>query len=230
MIYNKGKLIVLEGGDGSGKATQARLLKNNLESCGVVSAFEFPRYKQSTFGELIGKSLAGEFGDFLHLSPYLASLPYVLDRARAKYLLLESLKDGNVVCDRYTPSNLAFQAAKLPKKEREKFINFIEKAEYEELGLPAPDLVIYLEVPVEVSANLILKKQQRSYLSVNRKKDQHEKDVGYQKEVVGVYHQLAKKRKNWHIVKCVEKGKLLPIERIQMKIINIIKKELNLSK
>jgi len=230
MIYNRGKLIVLEGGDGSGKATQTRLLKNNLESYGVVTAFEFPRYKQSTFGELIGKSLAGEFGDFLHLSPYLASLPYILDRARAKYLLLESLKDGNVVCDRYTPSNIAFQSAKLPKKEREAFVNFIEKAEYEELGLPAPDLVIYLEVPPEISAKLVLKKQQRNYLSKEMKKDQHENDINYQKEVVSVYHNLSKKRKNWHIIKCVERGKLLSLEKIQMKIINVVKKELNLSR
>src|SRR5258708_1619076 len=195
MFYNKGKLIVIEGADGSGKATQARLLSRALEEYGPVASYEFPRYKQSEFGRLIGRSLTGEFGDFLNLSPYLSSLPYMLDRARAKYLLIESLKEGNVVCDRYTPSNIAFQSAKLKPAERKEFITFLERAEYEELGLPAPDLVVYLSVPTSITSELLLKKEKRAYIGVGEK-DQYEKNVEYQQEAMNIYRDLSKKRSN----------------------------------
>src|SRR4051812_18225473 len=115
MATDRGNLIVIEGTDGAGKATQSALLLKVLKKQRSVSFFDFPRYKQSNFGRLIRRSLSGEFGNFLELSPYLSSLPYMLDRARAKYLLLESLKEGDVICDRYTTSNLAHQTAKLPK-------------------------------------------------------------------------------------------------------------------
>lgn len=223
MIYNKGKLIVIEGADGSGKATQSRLLQKSLEEYGPVALFEFPRYKKSSFGELIGRCLAGEFGDFLTLSPYLSSLPYMLDRARAKYLLLESLKEGHVVCDRYTPSNIVYQAAKLPVKERAAFVNFLERGEYEELGLPAPDLVIYLSVPSEISADLITKKNIRPYLDKKGILDIHEKNLEYQKEVSSLYREFSKKRKDWKIIECFEKGKLLSREDIHHKVMKVAK-------
>lgn len=231
MIHTKGKFIVLEGGDGSGKATQARLLTKALQEYSPTAFYEFPRYKQSAFGALIGRCLAGEFGNFLELSPYLSSLPYMLDRTRAKYLLIESLKDGHVICDRYTPSNIAYQAAKIPKgKERQTFINFIEEGEYGELGLPEPDMVIYLQVPADISAELIKKKQERNYLAgTGRTHDQFEENIKYQQEVMGVYLDLAKQRKSWHIINCLDKNKkLLPREDIHLQVIKLVKKELKL--
>ncbi len=228
MFYSGGKLIVLEGGDGSGKATQARLLVKALQEYGPAAFFEFPRYKQSAFGALIGRCLAGEFGDFLKLSPYLSSLPYILDRARAKYLLLESLKEGHVICDRYTPSNIAYQAAKLPSRERQAFIDFLEKGEYGELGLPMPDLVLYLHVPAKISSQLVTKKSKRSYLKRAGAKDQHEADLDYQETVAALYLQLAKKRGNWQIIDCLDNGRLLPREDIHLKVMRTVKKELGL--
>ncbi len=223
MIYNHGKLIIIEGADGSGKATQSQLLEKSLSKYGPVTTFEFPRYKKSAFGELIGRCLSGEFGDFLHMSPYLSSLPYMLDRARAKYLLIESLKDGHVICDRYTPSNIVFQSAKLPKAKRAEFVSFIEEGEYHELGLPKPDLVIYLSVPTKISAQLIAQKEMRDYMGKKGAKDQHEKSVKFQKEVKNIYTDMASKRKEWKVIECYEEGKLLSREDIHRKVMNIIK-------
>ncbi len=217
---------MIEGADGSGKGTQTRLLAKSLEEYGPVVQFEFPRYKNSAFGNLIKRCLGGEFGNFLELSPYLSSLPYILDRVRAKYLLLESLKDGHVICDRYTPSNIAYQSAKLSSGERKEFIEFIESGEYEELGLPAPDLVIYLSVPVETSAQLI--KERRAKGKAEVVKDIHESNLEYQRKVADVYRYLSKERSNWKIVDCVKGGKLLPREDVHQKVVKIVKEHLKL--
>jgi dTMP kinase len=226
--YHKGKLIVIEGGDGSGKATQTRLLVNSLSNYGNVSTFEFPRYKQSTFGELIGRCLAGEFGNFLELSPYLSSLPYILDRARAKYLLLESLKEGHVVCDRYTPSNIAHQAVKLPEEKREEFIEFLESGEYEELGLPVPDLVVYLYVPPREAQSLIENKKKRDYLAKAGEKDLHEANVQYQEDVSSIFKKLCSERQNWKMIDCMKNGNLLSREEVHLKVIKTVKQFLKL--
>ena len=155
-------------------------------------------------------------------------MPYILDRARAKYLLLESLKEGHVICDRYTPSNIAYQAAKLPSRERQAFIDFLEKGEYGELGLPMPDLVLYLHVPAKISSQLVTKKSKRSYLKRAGAKDQHEADLDYQETVAALYLQLAKKRGNWQIIDCLDNGRLLPREDIHLKVMRTVKKELGL--
>jgi len=210
----KGKLIVVDGGDGSGKTTQVNLLVKFLKTKKIpVKYMDFPRYYNSFHGRTVGRFLRGEFGSIDEVSPYLASLPYTLDRVRAKYLLLEMLKDGHVVCDRYTPSNLAYQAAKLPLAARPKFVNFLEQGEYGELGLPKPDLVIYLHVPALVAAKLIV---------ARAKPDQHEANLAYQAAVIEMYLTLAKSRKNWHIVRCVKNGKLRSRAEIHKEVFSIV--------
>ncbi|MEK7187019.1 MAG: hypothetical protein AAB690_01770 [Patescibacteria group bacterium] len=221
----KGKLIVIEGGDGSGKATQTQLLVKGLSKKHKVTFFEFPRYKQSQFGKLIRRSLTGEFGDFLNLSPYLSSLPHMLDRVRAKNLMLEALKEGDIVCDRYTPSNLAHQSAKLHKKERAAFISFIEETEYGELGMPTPDIVIYLWVPADISRKLMLKRAKRE----KSKLDSYEDRTEYQSKVIDMYLKLAKQRSNWFVVKCVDsRGKLLSKNTIHKMVFQIVAKRLKI--
>lgn len=219
----RGKLIIIEGGDGSGKGTQSELLIKKLRESGQkVQYLDFPQYDK-TFGALCGRALKGEFGDFKKLSPYLASLPYMLDRLTAKDKITEALKHGWVICNRYTPSNVAFQAAKLTGAKRKEFINFLENAEYKVLGLPEPDLVIYLYVPVAIASKLVAMKQKRHYLK-GAKKDQHEKDVSYQKKAADMYTSLAKNRSNWKIINCIKKGKLASVEEIS----GMIDKVLNL--
>jgi dTMP kinase len=223
-LMKKNLLIVLEGGDGSGKATQSKLLLEYLKKTGKASYFDFPQYGQNVFGTLVGKCLKGDFGDFLHMSPYLSSLPYILDRACAKDKIISALKRGHVVCNRYTPSNIGFQSAKISdKKEREDLIKFLEQGEYEELGLPRPDVVLYLDVPRDVASALVLEKEQRAYLGAKKAKDQHENDLTFQEKVSEVYKTLAKERKGWHLVFCARNGHILPVEVIHNKIISIIK-------
>jgi dTMP kinase len=227
MLYNQGKLIVIEGGDGSGKGTQSALLFKALKKVRPITFFDFPRYKQSVFGKLIRRSLAGEFGDFLNLSPYLSSLPYVLDRARAKYLLLEALKEGDVICDRYTTSNIAHQAAKLPDKEKQAFVDFIEQGEYGELGLPAPDLVIYLWLPTETSQELMKNRIKKG--GERRSLDQFERRVDYQKKVADMYLHLAHSNDNWQVIDCLNsKKKLKNRQEIHREILQIVEKKLKI--
>jgi dTMP kinase len=220
----KNILIVLEGGDGSGKATQSKLLLEYLKTKGKVSYFDFPQYGKTVFGDLTGRALKGEYGDFLNMSPYFSSLPYMLDRAAAKDKIINALKKGNVVCNRYTTSNIGFQSAKLKRKEREEMIRFLERGEYEEIGLPRPDVVLYLDVPRSVASALVSKKEKREYLGAGGAKDQHENDLTYQERVAEMYREFAHKRKGWHIVSCAKNGHILPVLTIHKKILLAIKK------
>ncbi|TAL48754.1 hypothetical protein EPN83_03065 [Patescibacteria group bacterium] len=225
MFERKGKLIVLEGTDGSGKATQSKLLLRALQRHLPATLFEFPRYKRSEFGRLIRRSLSGEFGDFLRLSPYLSSLPYMLDRARALPLLLEALKEGHVICDRYTTSNIAYQAAKLKPLEHRKFISFVENAEYHELGLPTPDVVLFLWVPPRVSRKLLAKREH----SRNVAPDQHELEYNFQRSVIKMYTYLAATNPNWRVVRCVDgHGRVLSRDTIHAKVMNVLRRTLKL--
>lgn len=216
MKTHKGKLVVVEGADGSGKGTQVSLLIDALQKRGTkVTVFDFPQYETSLFGEIVGKALKGAFGDFKNMSPYLASLPFTLDRLSAKEAIVQALRKGVVICNRYTPSNVAYQAAKFAGKEQKEFISFLEQAEYGELGLPRPDMVMYLYVPPAISYELVKQKEARSYLSGKKgAQDQHESDRSYQDSVVKTYLKLAKQRVDWNVITCTKKGKLLSREEI----------------
>lgn len=212
----RNRLFVIEGGDGSGKATQIKLLNEALTAQGhTVTIFDFPQYENSIFGKICGEALKGEHGDFRNMSPYLASLPYSLDRFSAKDTIVKALKKGIVLCNRYTPSNIAFQAAKLSGKSREKFISFLENAEYDFLGLPRPTQVIYLYVPTRTASDLVGKKDVRKHLGKKQGiKDQHEQDLDFQRSVAKTYISLTSSRSDWAMVNCVHKRKLLSRERI----------------
>jgi dTMP kinase len=224
----KNKLFVIEGGDGSGKATQIALLNEKLKSHGhSVSIFDFPQYEGSTFGKLCGEALKGDHGDFRNMSPYLASLPYSLDRFSAKEKILEAAKKGIVLFNRYTSSNTAFQAAKLSGKAREKFISFLEGTEYDFLGLPRPTRVIYLYVPIQTATELVGKKDVRNHLGKKQGiKDQHERDLDFQKVVAKTYISFTKSRPDWIMINCAPKGKLLSKEDVHLLVLEEVNKVL----
>ncbi len=186
-------LIVFEGIDGAGKATQAKMLADRLKKQGHhVTSTHSPRYEKP-IGKLIKDSLHGKHGDFRHLSPYFSGLPYLLDFATTKDSLVAALKMGMVVADRYVPSTMAFHGAKLDGAARGKFITFVHDLMYGEAGLPKPHLVIYLKV----SQKLAKEHMDDS----GRELDQHESDAEYQRAVAEVYGKLAKDR-TWRTIEC----------------------------
>lgn len=213
----KGKLIVFEGIDGSGKTTQAKLLFNFLGKKKINTEYiSFPRYHESLWGQMVRRYLDGDFGEIDEVSPYFASMLYAGDRFSASLQLTKWISDGKiVVCNRYVGSNIGHMAAKIKKQsEKLRFIKWLEDLEYQENKIPREDLVIFLSIPVSVSQKLMN----------DRKRDIHEKNVRYLWGVDVVYQSLARQRKNWVRVECMKHGKLLSPEIIHLEILGVLKK------
>lgn len=226
MNNRKGKLIVIDGTDGSGKGTQTDLLLKYLDEKKKKNKYiDFPRYYTSFHGKMVGRYLKGEFGGLNSASPYLTSLFYAMDRLTARDEIIDWLEEGNtVVANRYTTSSMAFQTARIDKSKREEFLKWLYEMEYKEHKLPKEDVVIFLYVPVEISQKLIEKKDGRGYMK-GKKKDINEADASYQKEVLKLYLELAKKYNHWEVIKCVDsRGKLLPIAKVHGKIVAALKR------
>ena len=209
----RGKFIVIEGGDAAGKKTQANLALAKLQQTTTTAFFDFPRYEQSMSGKIVRDALDGKFGDFRNLDSHLASLPYTLDRVAAGAAMWDALSKGNVLCNRYTPSNSMYQGAKFADEQKQsQFIEWLEKLEYEEHNLPRPSILIYLHVPFDVSQKLM----------EGRQKDQHEQDVAYLERVVELYLRVASRRADWGIIECVKDGELMSREEIHEKVMSLI--------
>lgn len=205
-------LIVFEGIDGAGKATQVKLLAKQLRAEGKhVTVFASPRYDLPT-GKLVRSALHGAFGDFVGLSPYFSALPYLVDFAAWRDEIQDALKKGVVICDRYVPSTVAYHSAKLTGKKAADFVRSIEDIAYRRLKLPKPSLIIYLHVPVAEAQKLTRTRK--------RKRDQHERDVSYQKRVAAMYAALCK-RPHWKSVDCVEAGAMRLPEAIHEEIVKL---------
>ena len=215
-------LIDIEGADGSGKTEQAKRLFERLKKEGhAASYFDFPQYEGTRIGKLIGELLAGKHGDFMSTPAYLSALPYILDRASAKEKLVAARSRGDVlVCNRYTPSNLAHQSAKLPKDEQPALVEFIDGVEYEDLALPRPDLVFYLSVPTDISSELIGRKEKRDYLG-GETRDLAERNIAHQDRTRAAYLRLAQE-KGWHVIDCAPGGKIRGLGEIHEEIWKIV--------
>lgn len=215
----RGKLITIEGIDGSGKGTQASLLIEALKQRGEkVKMYSFPAYETTFFGKEIGAFLRGEFGSFDDVHPKLAAILFASDRLEQKPNLLNDLDEGYfVICDRYVESNAAHQCAKLKEQEQSGFIAWIKELEYSVHCLPKPDLTFFLDLPLSFSKELVLKKKARSY--TEEKEDIQEAQHGYLEKVYSAYKQL-QQAEGWFSIDCVEKGSLKTIETIHSAIVD----------
>lgn len=222
-----GKLIVIEGTDGSGKATQTKLLQEYLLSKNQkVEVFDFPRY-ETFFGDFVGRYLRGELGDPATLSPLWKSLPYALDRFGVREDMKNALKAGKtVLCNRYTISNMAHQSTTYKTlKDRKEFWEWLKELEYTQLGLPKEDLVIFLHVPSKIAQDLTKQKGDRAYLR-GKKQDVHEEDLDYLTKVELRYLELCQIEKHWRKMHCVdENSDLMPIKSIHQLILDTLKSE-----
>ena len=190
-------LIVIEGIDGSGKGTQARQLTDRLIAAGYrTQLLSFPRYRETLFGHMIGDFLNGRFGQLHEVHPFLASVLYTADRYESKSVLTKAQEESDfVVCDRYVPSNLAHQGAKLDGQARDDLLRTIERIEFDVFDLPRPTQVVLLDVPVEIAQRNIAAKNPRSY--TDKAADLQEADADYLQKVRSVYLQLAASNPNW---------------------------------
>lgn len=214
----KGKLIVIDGSDGSGKATQSRLLVERLKREKYkVATLDFPQYENNTFGKLLGECLSGERGDFRNLDPYIASTLYAVDRFESKEKIEAWLKRGYVVVlDRYVSSNQMHQGGKMrDSKKRAQFLTWLDHVEFALFKLPRPHVVLYLSVPVEISLTLLKSEDQKKKKQYTKgKADVVESDISYLKESRAGAEAIVRKLNNWVRISCTKRSSLRSREDI----------------
>ena len=219
-----GKLIVLEGTDGSGKSTQFKALSERLERDGFsFKHLVFPRYSEPS-SALIRMYLGGEFGkNPSDVNAYAASAFYAVDRyASFKQDWGQWYEDGGLILsDRYTTSNAVHQASKEEGENQARFLQWLYEFEYDKLGLPRPDLIIYLDVPTDFTEKMMRSREQ----ATNTKADIHEQDLEYLATCRRT-GKAAAKFYGWTVISCVRDGKMRSIEDIHEEIYRHVKNAL----
>ena len=222
-MAKRGKLIVIDGTDSSGKATQAELLIEHLKKEGrKVKVVDFPDYYSNFFGKFIGHCLSEQYYNFLKIHPKIASVLFAADRFESKDKIKNWLKEGNIViANRYASANQIHQGGKIANtKKRENFLKWLAEMEYEVFKIPKPDAIFYLSVPIPIVLKLIKERNQnskRSYLG-KKKQDLHEKDLNFLVNSRKTALWLAKTQKGWIKIECVKSGVLDTRENIHKEI------------
>jgi dTMP kinase len=223
----RGKFIVLEGIDGSGKRTQLAMLARALSERGMAcEQVSFPNYG-GFFGKVVARFLNGEFGPLKAVDPHFSALLYAGDRFELKTKMEAALASGKtLLADRYIGSNLAHQGARALPSARSEFLEWLRHLEYHVYGLPTEDLVIYLRVPVDEAHRLIGEKAARDY--TNRRRDLQEADRAHLAAAADVYDELARQN-NWVKIDCVAdtSGQMRSPESIHDEIISVIAERLS---
>lgn len=219
-MQRRGKLIVLEGTDGSGKSTQAKLLLARLRQEGIRSAtLSFPQYGRKSAG-LIEEYLNGRYGAPDRVSPYAASLFYALDRFDAMPRIRTLLnRNDAVILDRYVDSNAGHQGGKIKNsRARAAFLVWLYKLEYTLLGCERPDLVLILRVPAALGQKLVARKKRRAYLTHGHK-DAHERNLAHLRRAEQSYFWLSRRFPRTHrVIECTTRARLLPPEEIHQRV------------
>lgn len=209
-----GRLIAIEGIDGSGKGTQAKLLQGRFLAEGrTATLLSFPRYTETRFGGFVGEYLNGRYGALDEVYPLLAALLFAGDRLESRPTLLDAIDRHDVViCDRYVASNVAHQAAKLAAADRDELARRIEAVEFEVYRLPRPDRTILLDLSVENARRLIARKAKRPY--TDQTEDLHESDGLYLGAVGDVYRSRQAADPTWQRIACERNGVVRPVDEI----------------
>jgi dTMP kinase len=224
--------IVLEGIDGSGKATQTKLLVERLRREGYkVETLDFPQYGTKSAGPL-ENYLNGKYGSAEEVSPYVASIFYACDRYDASSKIRNWLKEGKIViADRYIASNIGHQGGKIKDlEERKRYIDWLYDLEYNLFKIPKPDATIILKTSPEIGKKLVTKivdkekeRKKKAYLG-DKKRDIHEENIDHLSNTLNSYLDAAKMFSDeFRVVECLENGELLPPEKIHQKVWNIVK-------
>lgn len=222
-----GKLIVIEGLDGSGKSTQLDILYEKLSQLGMdVRKIKLPNYDDRS-SELVKMYLDGRFGkEPKDVNVYAASSFFAVDRYVSYncYWKEDYLCGKLILADRYTTSNAYHQIIKLPREGWDGYLQWLEDYEYNKIGIPKPDIVIYLDVPVAISQKLMTAR----YSGDEVKKDIHEKNLEYLDQCTQAATYVCEALQ-WKSVLCVDSEKLLSIDEIAVKVYQIVLKELKIN-
>jgi dTMP kinase len=223
----RGKFIVIEGIDGSGKRTQLEAIARAFSRKGIAfSQISFPNY-DGFFGKLIARFLNGDFGSLAAVDPHFSALLYAQDRFESKPTLDAVLASGKILlADRYVASNLAHQGARVPREGRAEFLSWLKELEYGVNALPVEDFVIYLRVPVADAHRLIGEKTARDYTKLRR--DLQEADLAHLEAAAQVYDELATQR-NWTKIDCFDSatGALRPPAAIHEEILAAVEMQIS---
>lgn len=216
-----GKLIVFEGTDGCGKTTQFALLGKRLKSLHVdFRTMDFPQYSEPS-SALIRMYLGGEFGSRpSDVNAYAASTFYAVDRYASYRKVWGEYynKGGLMLSNRYTTSNAVHQASKEPDGRREAFFRWLYTFEYEHLELPVPDIVLYLDVPTELTGQMLRHREEQTHTHA----DIHEQNMDYLRLCRKTGLEAARFY-GWKIINCAQDGKIRPVNDIHNEIFELVK-------
>lgn len=234
MQNNIGKFIVIDGTDGSGKATQTQILVEHLKSAGFeVEMVDFPQYGEKSAG-LVEKYLNGEYGEADEVGPYRASIFYACDRYDASFKIKKWLAQGKiVVANRYVTANMGHQGGKITNPlERKNFFTWLYELEFGIFNIPKPDLNIILHVDAAVAQAMVDQKGHRDYVH-GAKRDIHEADINHLRRAEQVYLEIANSFSGFSLIECTRDNQIMSREEIHdlvwQEIGEIIKNEKNCS-
>jgi dTMP kinase len=222
LTKRRGKLIAIEGIDGSGKQTQARLLELELKRRGYqVFSTRFPQYG-SWFGKMVGQFLNGDLGPLNTVDPHFTALLYAGDRFECRQPILSALESGGVVLvDRYIASSLAHQTARTAPEKRAEFRAWIEHLEYNIYALPEEDIVLYLKLAPREAQVLVAKKSAREY--TDSAHDILEANISHLQDAAAMYDELSR-RSNWRTIECFGSATqtIRPPEAISADVLSVV--------
>ena len=231
MKKTKGKLIVIDGTDGSGKATQVALLSARLKKEGhTIKTVDFPEYEKNFFGKFIGECLTDPKYNFKDTHPKMISALYAADRWESSGEICEWLERGYIViANRYVSANQIHQGGKVHSiKERKEFLIWLDKMEYEIFKIPRPDIVLYLSLPMKIVYRLIAERDNKSVrVYKGKNQDVHESDHKHLEDSRISALKLVKELNNFKQIDCAPKKELLSREEIHDMVYKEVKKVLN---